>query len=330
MSIGAVIVVQAVLLATMMQGVRAAERPAQGAVRLLGDPVRACRQATAQEQADFAAMVGLARRDLPHTLALHRIRDYVQDHPRAPWSPALTVQLARVYRSRGFVDRAVALLERALAVDADAGSRPELVVELASLRSWAGDAQMAQQMVRDLPQVDHRLGDRRAAIARRAALAEHDSGKVEWSGAYSLSWLVTPADTPQNFTEVANSIRHILIARGAYGAAGRPASNLRGMMEIAETLGFEAIAGRRPAGSSLPLPALIHWRIGHWSAALKVVKGGYVMRDFLPDVIQREEWIAERAAIDEDGSGLVVIPGRELPAGWVVPTNDEFTNTTGR
>ena len=60
------------------------------------------------------------------------------------------------------------------------------------------------------------------------------------------------------------------------------------------------------------LPAVVHWRVGHYAAIIKEQAGRYLIED---PTFHDNLWIS-RAALDAEASGYYLVPAGPLPAGW--------------
>jgi len=98
--------------------------------------------------------------------------------------------------------------------------------------------------------------------------------------------------------------------------------SLAQLESLAKGVGLHLQAVRRNVGAEIPLPAVVHWKSGHYAAILEEKNGYYHVKDptFLADT-----WISSKA-LNEESSGLFLIPFdsqvASLPNGWQSPGVD--------
>ncbi len=126
------------------------------------------------------------------------------------------------------------------------------------------------------------------------------------------------------------ALDRILVAtRGGYKGDAlltESRSTMRGtslvqMQELAGRVGLSMQMAHRSAGANVLLPAMVHWKAGHFAALVKETDGRYLMQD---PTFGDELWVSQRA-LDTEGSGFYLVPKGPLPAGWraVAPAEGE-------
>jgi RHS repeat-associated protein len=85
------------------------------------------------------------------------------------------------------------------------------------------------------------------------------------------------------------------------------------------------IAYRQP-GAAVLLPAVMHWKVGHYAAIIKEEAGRYEVED--PTF--GENIRVSRATLDEEGSGYFLVPDGTLPQGWRAVAEAEGERIWGR
>jgi hypothetical protein len=113
-----------------------------------------------------------------------------------------------------------------------------------------------------------------------------------------------------------------------------PARSLKVLQEVQSTLdglslsAVEAISKRagmgyqmafRSQGAPLLMPAVVHWKLGHFAALLGRNASGRLL---VGDPTFGEDIIMSASALDEEASGYFLVAAGQLPAGWrhVSPT----------
>ena len=94
---------------------------------------------------------------------------------------------------------------------------------------------------------------------------------------------------------------------------------------LSKRLGLNYQMAMRQRGAVIPLPCVVHWKQGHFSALTKMVNGCYCVEDGNFS----QSWITPKV-LDEEASGYFLIPAGPLPAGWDAVTEQEGQNAWGR
>jgi RHS repeat-associated protein len=84
------------------------------------------------------------------------------------------------------------------------------------------------------------------------------------------------------------------------------------------------MAMRKP-GAAIPLPAMVHWKQGHFSALTRMDNGRYLVEDGT----FKQGWVSSKV-LDEEASGYFLIPAGPLPPGWDAVSEAEGQNAWGR
>jgi hypothetical protein len=115
----------------------------------------------------------------------------------------------------------------------------------------------------------------------------------------------------------------ILLAANATADVG---FSVKQLVDLANQAGLNMIAARRPVGTTIPFPAVVHWKSGHYAAVLDKRMGEYQIKDptFVTDF-----WMSQ-AALDDESSGAFLIFANSLPAGWTTISDDEAAQIFGK
>jgi RHS repeat-associated protein len=107
--------------------------------------------------------------------------------------------------------------------------------------------------------------------------------------------------------------------------AGTNGTSLTQNWLLSKRLGLNYQMAMRQRGAAIPLPCLVHWKQGHFSALTKMDNGRYCVEDGTFS----QNWVTPKV-LDEEASGYFLIPGGPLPAGWDAVTEEEGQNAWGR
>jgi hypothetical protein len=89
--------------------------------------------------------------------------------------------------------------------------------------------------------------------------------------------------------------------------------------------GLDLVATLRPAGASLPVPAIVHFAFQHYSAVVDARDGAYLLRD---PALGGDRWI-DGAVLDAELTGYVLVPRGASPGAWRAATPEETADVRG-
>ena len=102
--------------------------------------------------------------------------------------------------------------------------------------------------------------------------------------------------------------------------------SLSEVADLSKEVGLNYQMAFRQTGAVLRVPAVVHWKVGHYAALVREEGGRYLLQDptFRDDV-----W-ATRAALEAEASGYFLVPPGPLPAGWRPVTAEEGATIRGK
>src|SRR4030095_15902718 len=83
---------------------------------------------------------------------------------------------------------------------------------------------------------------------------------------------------------------------------------------------------KRSRAAEVLLPAVIHWKAGHYAALLREENGRYLVQD---PTFGDEFWVS-RKALEEESSGYFLVAQGKLPDGWATVANTEGNQVWGK
>ncbi|MGH2359014.1 MAG: cysteine peptidase family C39 domain-containing protein, partial [bacterium] len=131
-------------------------------------------------------------------------------------------------------------------------------------------------------------------------LMEHDPGSSFRCGPYALEHIFAfsqPGVGPN---------RQLAQARST-----TQGTSLLQMRDLARQAGLDLRMAHRSGNATIPLPAMVHWKSGHFAALLESSGDLYRAEDATFD---GSFWVS-RDALKDEASGYFLVPGTELPAG---------------
>jgi len=246
---------------------------------------------------------------------IRQLEAFIASEPDSPWVGSLALNLGIIQRREGRFSKALASWRLAWDKLRHERSSGETILladraagELAQLYVWIGDKELLTRLLSDTKG--------RAAIgpgAQRLEAAQMSLGFMESDpevtftcGPYAVDTLCRIARAPGDF---ANTIR-------TYAATSQ-GTNLQMLVDLAAKVGLDYHAAQRDPGAEIPLPALVHWKLNHYSVLTAREGNRYHIVDQAFDAYQgRQQWVT-LDALEEEMSGYFLIPRRgTLPTGW--------------
>jgi RHS repeat-associated protein len=251
---------------------------------------------------------------------------FLAAHPGSPWTPALRLNLGMIYRQSGHFSKALDMWQTGWN-DAQALSDPHgralanaMVARLSQLEAYLGRRELLQ------PLLDSIQGRPVGGTAAQFITDSH-------TGLYDMVY-----HPEESFRCGPLALLRIL----KYGnAQPSPAAlrvleqspstdhglSLSAVAQIAAGAGMNYQAAYRSQGAAIIVPAVAHWKVGHYAAIVDRGKNGrYVVQDttFGADIR------VSPSTLDEESSGYFLVPEGPLPAGWRPVSTAEGARVWGR
>lgn len=233
---------------------------------------------------------------------------FLTAHPASPWRASLLVNLGLVHRRRGHISRALGAWEESWNLSKGAADPSARAVADRALGEYAG--------------LLGRLG-REETLG--ALLADTEGRVIGGSAAEKVS---TARDAlAQMRTKPERSFRcgplaldRVLAALRSNYASPKAVSDfpstsegtsLAQIVKLANDVGHPMQMAKRDSGSPVTLPAVIHWKSGHFAALVRQRNGFYLVEDA---TFGEQNWIS-REAMEAEASGYVIVGAGSLPGG---------------
>jgi RHS repeat-associated protein len=235
---------------------------------------------------------------------------YLEGHPLSPWRPSLQTNMALAYLRTGYYSRALRSLEESWSVAQGAKDlRGKAVAdralgELVRLTARLGQLQRLEELLhiaegRDVGGSAAEMveqGKRGLWLMRNAPQRTLRCGPI---GLDRILALARPGEPPNPAVEAFSASAH--------------GTTLLQMRDLAQSAGLAfQMAKRVDQSAEIPTPALIHWAVGHFAAALQSEPRGLLIEDpsFGP-----ARWVSRRV-VHSEASGYALVREGELPKGW--------------
>lgn len=263
------------------------------------------------------ALKGLGNEGLPS------LTGFLEAHPDSPWRASILANLASFHRRRGRHSLAIKEAEQTWALcrgsqHPNAGPVGDQALgELLELFSRVGNRERLEALFGE-------IGGRRlrGVAAQKAVTARR-----------RLSKMIHQVDT--SFQCGPMALAALAPFRGQQPIEPRRPQEARSTEQgtsLAQNLDWASKwelglqAAKRSPGSAVLLPALVHWKTGHYSALVEARGGRYHVldRSFDEDV-----WITA-AALDDESTGYALVPWGKLPEGWRTVDEKEAADVWGK
>jgi YD repeat-containing protein len=235
---------------------------------------------------------------------LRALEDFARRQPRAAYTPSLLANLAALQRSSGYYSRALVNGERAFAGARQATTEAGQAVadmalgQLLELHAALGHAADVERLLRAADdRVMFGTAAEQVASARRALeLMRREPGVAFRCGPLALEqvsralWPAQPVDA----------------AILAYPSTPTGTS-LAEVADLAQRAKLPVQAVFRRRGDALPVPAIVHWKVGHFAAVTRAERDRYLIHDLTS---RTEQWIT-RAALEHEASGYALVPSAQ-------------------
>jgi len=276
----------------------------------LAEPLVRTTPTTPVEDAALVQALGAhSRRANPEDLS--NLSGFLTKYPRSGWAPALLTNLGLSYLHDGYFSRAIASWRKAWELGKDATDPnarrvvDRAVSELAQLYSSLGQFNEVSALLSDVGRrsvsgsATEPLQNARDLLTLTIKDPRHlfNCGPV---AVRLLMLAINPADRGGDFLQ--------WYRVGAKGTSLAELSGLAGQAKFQHRLVF------RKSGQVVPLHALVHWKVGHYSAIVGEANGRYHLKD--PIFPGMDHWVT-RAALESEASGYFLIPASEVvDHGW--------------
>ena len=251
------------------------------------------------------------------------LESFLSSHPDSPHRVSLLLNLGSVYRRNGQLSKAFATWQEAWSLSKNETSpqaravADQAVGELSLFLVTLGRTDPLSNLLAEVATRPIR-GAAAEKISRAHEALWQMQNRPETSfkcGPFSLFRMRTHLKLPQ--------AAHPLIAAEKSTGNG---TTLAQMLDLAKRMGMDYQMAKRQPGATVPTPAMMQWKLGHFSAIVSVEDGRYLVEDttFAEQVRLTPE------TIDSEASGYFLVPGGTLPPGWQAVSATEGRQVWGR
>jgi len=286
---------------------------------------------SAQENAALARalVVFYSRRDLQWIAPL---QIFLEQHPDSPWRASLLVSIAGVLRDAGAFSRAMETADAAWELTKDTTDQHGRAVaalaiaESITIAATFGQADLVKARVESLGGSDIRgpAGVRiRAARETIGMIVSHPENIIA-SGTEAVRVLWTLRGSKPSNSRSGSSRNDLDIAdEGSRNDPALPAAlrtfvptaggtSLAQVAELAKQSGLRMQMAKRVDAREVPIPSIMHWRLGHFSAIVAQDGDRYQVAVV---ALGGSRWVPRALLLDES-SGYWLIPAGAARDGW--------------
>ncbi len=255
------------------------------------------------------------------------LNHFLYQFPKSRWQGSLLAGMGIVYRRSGYFSMAMDAWEKSwslLKKETDAKTKvlaDRVVSELLMINSWVGRVDKMESLVKEL---DNRLmegpASERVSAARSALLVMKARPGIAYKcGPFAVE-MVSRKDTGK-------LIFNKMIYDMQSPTQGFALSEL---VPIARDLKIKYQMAFRKPGAPIILKSVVHWKLNHYSALLKMVNGHYMCEDVTTGTMYGKQFWLTSTALDSSASGYFLVPEGSLPEGWRKVTDEEGSKVFGK
>lgn len=232
----------------------------------------------------------------------NKLAEYLDRFPQSNWAPAINVNLGLLYLHDGYFTRAIAAWQQAWELGRDA-KEPQAralvdraVGELALLYANLGQTEELKAFLQDVGDrpVVGSATERFQVAHEQMTLVKNDPRHMFICGPLALRALML-----ERHAEI-DSVNFLLWYR-----ASDNGTSLEEVSQLADKVKLDHQLIKRSAGQKVPVPSIVHWKVGHFAAVVGVANGRFHIRDSVFD--GSDMWVTQ-AALDEETTGYFLVP----------------------
>lgn len=271
--------------------------------RVFREPLVPLEEPTREENVALAAAV-LEYRSAGGAHAEQPWRQFLDAYPKSSWRPSILVSLGTIVRDRGGFSEALDLWDAAWRLTRDrTDTRSRAIADLA-IAEWMttagmfGQAEMVRARGAELVDRDVRgvAGAKVGQALETAAMVADRPGLVLASGPEALKAILRgQGRSSEDINDIPAFRAYVPTALGMTLGA------LEGM---ASAVGLPMKAVTLEGATAIPVPAIVHWKLGHYSAVVEQVSGRYRVEDV---ALGGSRWV-DSATLLAESSGHILVP----------------------
>ena len=248
---------------------------------------------------------------------------FLNEFPSSPWRVSLLTDLGIVYRKTGHFSKALSVWEEAWSLGKNSTAQnaklmaDRAVAELAELNARVGRFERLLPLFEEIKgrQFYGPAAEKIDGAKRGVFMMQNRPEKCFRCGPLALSRI-----------RLAQNLSDPFDFKIADSRSTTNGTSLIQVRDLAHDLGMNYQMARRATGTKVILPAVVHWKVGHFAALVRAENGRFLVQDptFTDDI-----WVSQRT-LDEEASGYFLVPSGRLPSGWQTVEDAEGAKVWGK
>jgi hypothetical protein len=288
-------------------------------------PVKATEADENRELARALTAYQLAARSVQHRDHVEALTAFLRARPTSAWRPALLLNLGTIYRQTGHFSRALATWQeawdasRSLSTPHGQAIGDAAAAALSQFQAYLGRKETLAPLLAEIAPRPLRGTAAELVVESRHGLADmlERPERSFRCGPLALEQIVLRTGSPTS-----GKVLEVLDE-----APSTPEGlSLRAVRDVSVAAGLNYQMAFRAPGAAVVVPAVVHWKVGHYAALVEVRDGQYQVEDA---TFGDSVWMSP-ATLDEEASGYFLVPPGSLPSGHRAVHEDEAERVWGR
>ena len=292
---------------------------------ILPDPLVPVGKATTPAENAALAQALLAYEQSGSNDDLQPFVAFLAQYPDSAWAPSVHLNMGLRYFATSWFSKALTEYAEAWALTKNAADPHGLTVgdrsigELLELNARLGRYDVLEKLFDEIKgRVFHGSAQELVTAAREGLWSMQHHPELSFRcGPGALRLILEQQPKPALFS-VSEKIMN--------SRSSTKGTSLSQLWKLSQDVGLNYQMAQRLPGATLIVPAVVHWKIGHYAALLSLNHG----IGQLQDPTFGKPYIASMAALDAETSGYFLVPPGPLPSGWRPVSEAEGDTVWGR
>lgn len=290
----------------------------------LAEPLIAVSPTSTQEDTALAQALNTYQRRGDAT-DVSPLVDFTVTYPTSGWNPSILTNLGLTYLHNGHFTKAIKAFEEAwhngkFSEEPQAKAMVDRALgELARLRANLGHDHELAQLLKDMGNRPV-MGSATEAIQsarEQLILVKDDPRHLFNCGPLALRTLMLKENASPDAVNFLQFYR-----------AGEDGTTLAELGGLATSLKLEHRLIFRQPGQTVPIPSIVHWKVGHFASIIGEANGRYQVRDAV--FAGTDIWVT-KAALEEESTGYFLIPNNQpSDESWRIVDVPEASSIRGK
>ncbi|HEY9773365.1 MAG TPA: cysteine peptidase family C39 domain-containing protein, partial [Planktothrix sp.] len=286
-------------------------------VAMTGPPVAGENEALATALVSFKSKNNLE--------AVSDLTNFLKAFPKSRWAPAVQLNLAQLRFETGYLTDALSILNSAWQSSKnEQAPGPRAIANRSAATLMLFDARLG--FVPELKQLIADTKDRAFLGSDELMVKESKQGLWRMQNTPEEGFKCGPCAIDTIVRFLTHKPDPTNTAKNAKSTCN--GTNLSQINGWAKQAGLNLQMAKRSPGAPLPLPAVMHWSIGHFAAVTDKENGKYIAKDTTFDFAG--SMALSPTALEQATDGYFLIPAGKLPSGWRSVSDQEAQTVWGK